>query len=298
MIIAIVVTYEPSFVMLHKVLGALAEQVSDVVVVDNGSRCANDIKPLVRNFGALLVALPSNEGIASAQNRGIEIALKAGASDVLLMDQDTILHAGAVNALVATRRKLADKGIRVGSIGPLYRNSHDGRPSTIWRADGRSLVRSDPGYGSGNWVEADFVIASGSLLSAETLRVVGTMDEPLFIDLVDLEWGFRAAAMGYRHFVCCEAQMNHTLGAGQLRFFRRTVTRHAPIRNYYWVRNALTLSRRGYVRCAWKRYFILQALRFPVFYSLFADQKLKRLRLMLVGLTDAIRGRGGSFDRH
>lgn len=296
MIIAVIVTYEPDLALLREVLVALADQVASAVVVDNGSERADDIAALVRKAEALFVALPRNEGIAFAQNRGVELAFAAGAGDVLFMDQDTILYTGAVDALLATRRSLANEGVRVGAVGPLYRNSHDGQLAPIWRAEGLRLVRVDPERVSGDWIEADFVIASGSLMSADALRAVGLMEESLFIDLVDLEWGFRAFAKGYRHFICRNAKMDHSLGAGQLRFLRRRVTWHTPIRNYYWVRNAITLSRRDYVRFAWRRYFLTHAPRSLVFYTLFADSGSKRLRLMLAGIVDAIRGRGGGLE--
>ncbi len=54
------------------------------------------------------------------------------------------------------------------------------------------------------------------------------MDEPLFIDLVDLEWGFRASARGYRHFQSPRPLMSHTLGSGRIGIGGRSISLHAP----------------------------------------------------------------------
>ncbi|MFD2237500.1 glycosyltransferase family 2 protein [Aureimonas populi] len=293
---AVVVTYQPDLQTLARMLAALSRQVARVVIVDNGSSSRAGIAALAEANDARFLPLGANLGIAEAQNRGIEQALEDEAGNVLLMDQDTVLPPHAVRTLLADLAVLLEQGVKVGSLGCAYRDSHDGRIAPISRvaSSGRRIERVAVDGASGP-VEADFVIASGSLLPADVLRQVGLMEAPLFIDLVDMEWGFRASAKGFRHFQCPAAVMEHTLGNGRIRIHSRSIALHAPIRNYYSVRNALFLALRNYVRPAWRIYFVRQALAYTVVYTWKGDRRPTRLGYMLRGLADGLLGRAGAY---
>lgn len=87
--------------------------------------------------------------------------------------------------------------------------------------------------------------------------------------------------------------MEHQLGAGWLKLGSRSIAIHAPVRNYFWVRNALVLARREYVKPAWRIHLAIRALLFLLVYPLVADQGWQRLQLIIRGLWDGIRDRGG-----
>jgi len=61
-------------------------------------------------------------------------------------------------------------------------------------------------------IETDYVVSSGALIPLAVLDQVGMMDESLFIDYVDSEWGLRAKSRGHLSFGICAAQMVHCLG--------------------------------------------------------------------------------------
>lgn len=294
-IVGVLVTYQPDLKLLKRVLQALSTQVRCVIVVDNGSSNAILIGELAADCGAVWIPLGANEGLAAAQNKGLQAALESGAAGVLLMDQDTVLHPHVVASLSSLYNRLEAERVSVGSVGNAFRDTHDGKIAAVWRAKGWRVVRSSVDANDPNPVEADFVIASGSLLPASVLRHVGLMDAPLFIDLVDLEWGFRATAYGYRHFQSAQVVMDHTIGAGRVKLAGRNISVHAPIRNYYWVRNALLLARRSYIKPGWRLFFAYRALVYLVAYSLKGGQGIRRLKLMLRGLWDGIRGRAGAY---
>ncbi|NVN10590.1 glycosyltransferase family 2 protein [Nguyenibacter vanlangensis] len=293
-IYSVLVTYNPDLSRLRQVVAALVPQVGRVVIVDNGSRGAAEIGALASEHGLRFLPLPENRGIAFAQNAGIAQAEADEAQFVLLMDQDTVLQDGAIANLIALYRSLEADGVRVGSVGNAYRDGHDQKLNTIWRAEGRRLARRLPEPGRESHAEVDTLIASGSLIPLSVLREVGAMDAALFIDLVDLEWCFRATAHGYRHFMSLRNIMDHTIGSGRLNLGFRTVTLHAPIRNYYLVRNSAVLAARDYIKPAWRRFFARQLFFYILIYGTVADRNLTRLRLMLRGLWDGVRKRGGA----
>src|SRR5919198_2801946 len=85
-ICAVIVTFNPDLPNLVQVLGAVRDDVEHVVVVDKPSgeldeQCLREISP-----GLILERLPTNIGIAAAQNKGVEIARHRGAVYVLFLD--------------------------------------------------------------------------------------------------------------------------------------------------------------------------------------------------------------------
>lgn len=296
-IFAVLVTFNPDQLHLRKVLSALKAQVAGLVLIDNGSHDAAELGLLATDLGAEWIPLARNEGIAVAQNVGIGRALSTGAGAVLLMDQDTLLPTEAVRRLAETLNEMRSQGIRVGSVGCAFQDTHDGRVADVWRAQGLAVARTVVTAGASEPVETDFVIASGSLLPADVLNDVGLMDGPLFIDLVDLEWGFRAAEKGYRHFQSAQVVMDHTIGAGRVKLGSRSIALHAPVRNYYWVRNALLMARRNYVAPAWRLYFVRRALTYLIVYTLKGDRRWQRFGLMLRALLHGLVGRAGPLHR-
>jgi rhamnosyltransferase len=289
---AIVVTYEPQLERFRQVIDSLVEQVEAIAIVDNASVSATAISAFADIAKARFIPLSRNMGIASAQNLGIREALAESYDYVLLMDQDTILQADAVARLKRAASGLIGQGIKLGAVGSNYLDAQ-GVASPVWRANKLRIRKSNVAPDDFDVLEADFAIASGLLIPAKALRAVGLMEEMLFIDFVDFEWAFRALAKQYRIFQCRRAVMEHRLGEGWLKFGPRLIVVHTPVRNYFWVRNALILARRGYVKPAWRIHFVLRALLFLLIYPLAADQGGRRLRLIARGLWDGMRGRGG-----
>jgi GT2 family glycosyltransferase len=97
---------------------ALAQERSDVVVIDNGS--TDDTAALVREHGAGCVRLEQPGTYAQAINAGLRAA---GGDAVLLLNADCFLPAGFVAAACAP---LADPG--VGSVAPKLIRTHGPAP--------------------------------------------------------------------------------------------------------------------------------------------------------------------------
>ncbi len=291
--IAVVVTYEPDLTRLRDVIAALNGQVDETLIIENGSLSRGALRVFATSMGAVLIENPENIGLAAAQNQGISRARRLGAANVLLLDQDTVLGAGTVQALDDSLRKLHASGVAVAAVGPTYFDTNSRMLSCAWRARGLFLTRVDLTAGEEQLAQSDFIIASGSLIPVGVFDTVGGMDEELFIDLVDVEWGLRACASGYGSFQARHIVSEHVLGVGRVRLGGRTVPRHAPVRNYFWVRNALLLAWRSYVPLAWRLYFLRRVAAFLLVYPLFADRGLSRLALMARGVRDGLCGRGG-----
>lgn len=294
-IYAVMVTYNPDIVSLSQVIESLAEQVDEIIIVDNGSKNILEIENFISNHRIELIKFPENKGVAAAQNKGIAYADSQRAKYVLLMDQDTVIPEGAVFSLYENCKTLEQSGVKIGAIGCAYRGTHSGRLNNILKADGWKIVEQPINSEKDKILSVDYVIASGSLIPISTFKEVGMMEDGLFIDLVDIEWGLRAKFHGYQSYQCLTHIMTHTLGNGRLKVLWRRVTLHSPIRNYYSIRNRILLSKRRYIGCAWRIYFLKRIFPYFIIFGFFPNQKRLRISLMLRGILDGILSRTGPY---
>jgi rhamnosyltransferase len=295
-VLAVAVTYNPDSDLLGQVLQSVAAQVQGIVVVDNGSANAGKVRDIASATGSQVIQNKQNLGIAAAQNRGVAIARAEGYSHILLLDQDTILAPDVVadlsKNLIALEKELGG----VAAIGPAYYELNSQRQTRAYRANGFRLSRLSL-KDRDHPVESDFIIASGSLIPLSVLETVGGFKDDLFIDLVDVEWCFRARIAGYKSFLSPSATVDHRLGTGTTGLGSRRIAVHAPTRNYFWVRNALWLARQHITPLAWKLYFISRSLGFLVAYTTLVDKRTLRLQLICRGMWDSFNNRLGHL-RH
>jgi rhamnosyltransferase len=299
---AVVVAFLPEVQPFSDLLEALSIQVAAIHVIDNTP--ASDLRvEILLSESALpniqLTRLGDNYGIAKALNVGIEAALQAGATHVLLSDQDSLPQAEMVAGLLRADRELAVHGACVGAVGPTYTDAHTGITFPF-----QSQVSGKLFYGhvltsaAQPLVEALSLITSGTLLTAEAWRSVGPMREDFFIDYVDIDWCYRARAAGFRLYGTAYAAMDHRMGDAHLRvwyFGWRRESAYSPLRVYYRMRNFVALCKRGYIPARWK---IRNGwYTFGVAYSqvIFGSSHLHTLSMALRGLWDGLRGRMGRY---
>lgn len=240
---AVTVSYNPDLNDLRHQQRALGPQVQGRYIIDNGSSNLAGIELLAAETGAILISLGRNAGIAHAQNVGIEAALAAGATHLLLFDQDSIPLPEMTDELLQGLRRLGALSPKVAAISGLYADQRTKHRSWFFRE--RAL-----GDGPDPLVSARFLIASGMLISAQAIRDVGLMNAELFIDHVDTEWCCRARHHGYILVGLKRVVMLHRLGDESITYWLgrwRQFPVHVPLRHYYLVRNSLWLLRLPHV---------------------------------------------------
>jgi len=299
-VVSVTVAYQPDPDLLAQQLRALASQVSVIVVVDNGSSNAADWHSRVaEETGARVLPLPGNLGIAAAQNTGIRYAREAGASHVLLMDHDSVPEAGMVDALLTAEIQLLSQGAKVAALGPVCIDRRTGSLSGFVRLQEGRVGRVSCEQAIDGLVDADFLIASGSLIPVAALDLVGLMNEGYFIDHVDTEWCLRARDKALRIVGVCAARLNHRLGDSVRRVwvgYWREVPLNSPIRNYYMFRNTVLMMRFAPMSWVWRRSHLLRLLQYVVFSSIAVAPRWKRLGLMAKGVWHGLKGRSGPLN--
>jgi rhamnosyltransferase len=279
-VVAIIVAYHPDLDLLGVQLALLAPQVTDVVLVDNGSRCDLVAWNAQREPAATVaIALGENRGIAAAHNVGIQWARNRGAGFVLLMDQDSIPALDMVEKLIATISEQPS----AAAAGPRYLDARQDNPPPFIRVRGLRLERCVCSTNE-SVVPVDYLIASGCLIPMSVLDKVGGMRDDLFIDYVDIEWGLRARHHGFQSYGVCSAHMQHSLGDRPIEFFGKNIPSHSPLRHYYHFRNAVLLYKEPWVPLNWKLVDGWRLCLKYVFYSLFANPRMAHLRMMTLGV--------------
>ena len=310
-ILSVTVTYHPDLAALRRQLDRLLDSAAhagaagappfalQALVVDNGSDEAT--QKTLRGWTAVnarlaLLELGENLGLAAAHNRGIVNARSRGCSHVLLMDQDSLPDPDMVAQLTAAWTALAAPGPEaaqpLAAVGPRYTDPVLGNPPDFVQLRPWGLFRHKPDPARPR-VPVDYLISSGCLISLAALQAVGPMDEALFIDYVDIEWGLRANGLGWHLYGVFPAHMTHALGPRVMRLLWRRFPMHSPQRHYFVVRNALWLYRQSRLPWRWR---LPHGLRLAVrmsFYLLLGDQRRKRLCYVWQGIKDGFAGRMG-----
>lgn len=290
---AVVVTWRPDLDRLAEQFRRLQRQVGRIVVVDNGSPI--ETLTWLRNQVAradgwiVSIELGRNLGVAAAQNRGIDRAIADGSRRILLLDHDSLPGGAMVSSLSQALDDLEANGLKVAAVGPCYLDERQQNPPPFIRVRGGRLHRL-PCPSPETINEVDYLIASGSLIPVAALEATGRMDERLFIDYVDIEWGLRARNRGWLSYGVCGASMEHDLGEEPIVVLGRALPSHSPLRHYYHFRNAVWLYLHGTAPREWKLvdgYRLV--LRFG-FYALFAKPRLSHVRAMISGIRDGLRG--------
>jgi len=298
---SVIVTYNADPNTLQVLLDRVAPQVRRIFVVDNGSSNAQEINQTIQSIKhAQIIPCPTNLGLGHAHNLGIRACRDEGIAMMLLLDQDSMPRHNMVEKLVTAFDQQNQICRKVAAVGAHYTGSHTGHTSFFVQFKRfrfrKCFCNQDE---DSQTIPADMLISSGCLISLHAIDAIGEMDEDLFIDHIDTDWFLRAKSLGWRSYGVCDALMEHALGEQTFRVWWgrwRYLPLHQPFRYYYIYRNSLLLYRRKYPDRFWKQADIIRLVMMFLIFSLFSNQKLGNLRMILYGIKDGISGKTGPLE--
>lgn len=299
MIGAVVVGYYPDYPVLDALLLGLLDQADLVIYVNNGGGENYLSHHPTQKARVQLVDSGRNNGVGSALNQGLELALKQGCSYVATFDQDSILPDGLIKGLLEAHLELQGNGIVCAAVGPVF---YDRRAEQIiyypfYKEQNSSIhtIRSETI--SDRLIEVDVLITSGMLVNVKSWAAGFHYDPALFVDHTDTEWCHRVRAEGFRLYACLDLKMGHALSdTVPVRVLGRHFFRYSPLRRYYYFRNTVYLLLRPYISWAWKRQ-LAYGLGLRFFVNVMIDRsKLSSLKMMCKGVVDAFSGRLGEIN--
>jgi rhamnosyltransferase len=286
---AVIVTFHPD-PDFKDVFAALLDQVSAIVVVDNGS-CPGELPagddPTLRDR-VEVITNGENRGLATALNQGLRRARERGFSWALTLDQDS---SPLPNLVAAAARAFESHPHRerLAAIGATAVDAED---------PGDAATRAPISASARAYRTMPAVITSGTLHSIPAWERLGGFREDFFIDCVDTEFCLRARARGLEVIQATEPALAHRIGAPSRKWVLgrwMLPTNHSPLRRYYVTRNRISF---------WKTYartdgrFVLQdmrqCLREWIGIAFAESDRAAKLRAILAGARDAALGRYGA----
>jgi GT2 family glycosyltransferase len=199
-------------------LNSLAQQTLPnlrLLLIDNHSNDGTP-KAVSRQFPqAELIVNPKNLGFAAGFNAGLRRALKAGADQVFILNNDTTLAFDCLERLQGQLRP------DVGILAPMIYYAHD--PQRIWALGGATqpllLEKHDPWAGKEDpgdlpdVLECDFVTGCGMFFPRRTLELVGLFDEGFWMYYEDSDLCLRVRRAGLRILAAPQAHMWHKVAS-------------------------------------------------------------------------------------
>ena len=295
-IAAIIVTYGAKLTEVRRLLKVVGSQVAHVILVDNGSP---SLRTLRNAPGLHIIRLDQNYGLAYAQNIGIERAITLNMSHVLFLDQDSLPYPDMVKRLDKGLRQAKDQGVTVATAGPVTEDSILGTRGffvkTFLGVPYKSYINPNS---KKDFIKADFMISSGSLVPLSVINTVGGYRSDYFIDHLDTEWSARSGRLKFQSISVRDACMHHRIGEGAHRFWLlgwRTIFYHQPLRHYYIFRNTFLMMYDNPFN-VWQVFLLLRLLKLMIYFLIFIPDRFRRMRFMLIGIKDGLLNRRGMLD--
>jgi rhamnosyltransferase len=278
---AVMVSYNPSSDVLRNI-EALRSQVDSIVIVDNGSHEQNlaSLRGARSRFDFELIENGVNLGIAVALNRGVHEVKAKGCLWVALFDQDSTVGPGFIELMRKAYENCAHPS-KVAIVCPVYLDRHTGIVLPLPRSR-RGEILATP--------------TSGSLIPVKVFEKLGTFNESLFIDYVDVEFSLRSRRAGYWIVESPHAVLRHSMGrTTRHRLFGRcfTSTNHSAARRYYITRNRLWLLARFIRDWSWSSKETRRAILETIKIVLVERDRLAKMKSIMLGFADALGGRLG-----
>ncbi len=229
-----------------------------IVVVDNGSTDGSVPALKARYADVTIIENGRNLGYAAGFNAGLKYAYEQAADYFLILNNDTILDAEAVTALV----DVAKEDEKIGFVsGKIYRYEN---PDTLQRAGGgigdpMTLTGKYVGIGEVDCGQHDAVhdyevIDDVFLLVRRDVYArVGGYDSSFFLYFEETDWCYRVRRAGFRIVYTPKAKIWHKGNFGEKGLL-------SPKRMYYMRRNEILFMRKNATPAQFRRYWPL-ALR-------------------------------------
>lgn len=284
---AVIVSYRAGS-LVRKCVKSVAQQVGSVIVVDNWSDelTLRELRELEAEDGISVIYNSANRGIAEALNQGVRLAMRSGFQWVLTLDDDSEATPGMVEKLLRGFVK-AGQGVSIVAASPFDVNAG-------------SFIANDPlGQEPDSVVEVRTAISSGSLFDVRVFEEVGFFDERLFLWYVDHDFCLRVKQKGLKICFCPGAVLLHREGAKEYRrFLRKRVVydRYGKEARYFISRNAIHVIRR-YPKAGFSKEILSRLLMDTAKVVLFDDERAAKIKFILMGLADGVRGKYGGLGR-
>lgn len=283
-ILAIIITYNPDIDHLSTFISILNKQFSNILVIDNFSEKFNlNLDVFASNRCKIqIMKNVANVGLATAQNQGVNFALANNYESICIFDQDSAVEADYLDILFSDYNTLILKGEDVGAIGPCVVDKSSGKRYPVSIYNGFFLNRYH--LKEKEIASCSYIISSGSLISINTIKSIGTFLDKFFINYIDIEWCFRANYHLKKVYTTNNTFITQDVGLYRKSIFGRAIPVHGAIRRYYAARNSVFMLSLPHVSIGYKfREIVFNPIRL-IFDCIVAGDVLYRTKYFVRGI--------------
>lgn len=218
----------------------------EVFVADNGSSDGT-LQNIERNFPDVkTVLLADNRGFGAANNAACRLFEKSDApfDSIFFLNNDTRVPSGTIESLQSDLSKYPDdivspqllnedKSIQVSWFskiphGQFFLNAFRSESRAARHVNGKTVPFDGPKFRLAGWTNA-----AAWMMSRATWETVGGFDENIFMYYEDVDWAYRAIALGKRFLIDSETPVIH-LGGGSAKTSLSRSLQHDGSQLYFY----------------------------------------------------------------
>lgn len=257
----------------------------NVIIVNNGMKNISLPKKIFENIDITLLNSKENIGFCRGVNLGIRFALKYGADQILLLNNDISIN-------IKTIEKLSDfmqKNKKIGLLSPIIMQQKNKK--LIWYAGGhtnklfgftRNHAINEPISTKIKSGPTGTISGCCVLIRKEVFEKIGLWEKDYFLYFDDPDFSLKAEKFGFKSYLLAEPLIWHNKEGNKL----------SPLEAYFFARNPFILIKKNFHGFYRVSSIIGQfTVRLP--YNLFRLENKKALKAYFRGLWDGIKGKSG-----
>jgi rhamnopyranosyl-N-acetylglucosaminyl-diphospho-decaprenol beta-1,3/1,4-galactofuranosyltransferase len=234
--------------IIDRTIEALQQQtrpVDEILVVDNASSDGTLERPSVRNV--TVIRHQENSGTSGAVATGMRFAMEQGYDWIWVLDHDSMALSDALERLLELYNRWPQRlQIETGFLACMARNQADNKFKYGDMFTRRGIEVVKPPVAERHY-RCHAYQWSGSLYRIAAVREIGLPNPDYFVDIDDVEYGYRLMKGGYKNFVHQDSVLLHNIRGNpslipiDLKVGPMKVRAYEfpPLRCYYYCRNSL-----------------------------------------------------------
>lgn len=205
------------------------------IVVDNGSTDGSADTIRSQFPDVMLIENRENLGFAEGNNVGILFALKTDADLIFLLNNDTVVDPGLLNAFASCFEEHPEAGILGAKICLFDQRDTLDHWGGMWNSksgqfDLIGLRRKADAEGADGPQKIDYVCGAALIAKREVWEQIGLLEPRFFLIWEESDFCFRARKAGFATLTCPKALIYHKVSASFV---------GKPHSTYFWWRNRL-----------------------------------------------------------